>query len=174
METYSSDRVAKPRQRMLACHRFMNSSVLSKCLPLLFLPLGAALLMLLAALRWRTKSLIATPLLLLSLLGMPAISNLLMSSLEDHFPYLSNEECPHADAIFVFGGMLSLRSHKGGGIEWNEAAERFYRAVDLYKAGRADVLVLSGGPETYPGGPDEGGLLKKKQPSWVCPMAQLL
>jgi uncharacterized SAM-binding protein YcdF (DUF218 family) len=130
--------------------------------------------MLLAALRWRSKLLIATPLFLLSLFGMPAISNLLMSSLEDRFSYRSNNDCPRADAIFVFGGMLSLRSHQGGGIEWNEAAERFYRAIDLYKAGRANVLVLSGGPETYPGGPDEGELLKKKQRSWVCPTAQSL
>ena len=130
--------------------------------------------MLLAALRWRTKALIAAPLLLLWLFGVPVISDLLMRSLEDRFPHRSNDECPKSDAVFIFGGMLGLRAHVGGGIEWNEASERFYRAVDLYKAGKARVMVLSGGPESYDGGPDEGELLKKKQSRWAFPAAQLL
>jgi uncharacterized SAM-binding protein YcdF (DUF218 family) len=140
----------------------MNLPVLSKCIPLLFLPLGAALVMLLAALRWQRRTLIAAPLLLLWVFGSPAISDQLMRSLEDRFPYRSNEECPKSDAVFVFGGMLGLRDHLGAGIEWNEAAERFDRAAELYQAGTARVLVLSGGPERYYGGPDEGELLKKR------------
>jgi len=140
----------------------MNLPVLSKCVPLLFLPLGAALVMLLAALCWRRARLIVAPFLLLSLLGVPVISDRLMQSLEDRYPYRSNEQCPKADAVFVFGGMLGLRAHPGVGIGWNEAVERFDRAVELYKTGTARVLVLSGGAERYQNGTDEGELLKKK------------
>ena len=136
--------------------------------PLLFLPLGAALVLLLAALCSRKRSLIAAPFLLLALLGAPVISDRLMRSLEERFPYRSNQDCPKADAVFVFGGMLGLRAHSGGGIEWNDAAERFDRAVDLYQSGRASLLVLSGGAERYRGVPDEGELLKKKPSPWVC------
>jgi uncharacterized SAM-binding protein YcdF (DUF218 family) len=150
----------------------MGSSILSKCIPLFLLPLGAALVMLGAALRWRQKWLIVAPLLLLSLLGSPVVSDRLMWSLEDRFPYRANKDCPKADAVFVFGGMRGLRSHPGRAIEWNEAAERFYRAVDLYKTGAARVLVLSGGAELYEGGPDEGEVLKKKPLSWVSPPVQ--
>jgi len=148
--------------------------MLSKCVPLLFLPLGAVLVMLLAALRWRRKSLIVISLLLLWLFSAPPISDQLMRSLEDRFPYRSNEECPVADAVFVFGGMLGPRGHPRADIEWNEAAERFERAVDLYNAGKAPLLVLSGGPERYDGGPDEGELLKKKLLLWASPTAQSL
>jgi hypothetical protein len=65
----------------------VNLPLLSKCIPPLFLPLGAALVMLLVALRWPRKGLILTPLLLLSLLGAPAVSDLLMRSLEYKFFY---------------------------------------------------------------------------------------
>lgn len=147
----------------------MNSSFFSKCLPLLFLPLGAAVVMLLAALRWRSKALVAAPLLLLWLFGVPAISDVLMRSLEDRYPQRSNDKCPKADAVFIFGGMLSLRGQVGGSIEWNEASERFYRAVDIYRAGKADVLVFSGGPESY-----EGQLLKTKAISMGVPEGAII
>lgn len=130
--------------------------------------------MLLAALHWRRKTLLVMPLLLLSLLGAPVISDRLMWSLEDRYPYLSNKACPKADAVFVFGGMLGLRSHPDTGIEWNEAAERFVRAVELYKAGTARILVLSGGAEVYEGGPDEGELFKKKAIARGVPDSSIL
>ncbi len=137
-------------------------SALSKSIPLLLLPLGSAILILLATLRWRHRSLIAAALLILWLFGIPAFSDRLMSSLEDQFPYCSDETCPKADAIFVFGGMLSLRDHSGTVIAWNEAAERFDKAVNLYKTRRAPILILSGGPQRYKGGPDEGELLRAR------------
>jgi uncharacterized SAM-binding protein YcdF (DUF218 family) len=146
--------------------------VLSKLVPLLFLPLGAALVMLLAALCSRRRSLIAAPFLLLALLGAPVVSDHLMRSLEERFPYRSNKDCPKADAVFVFGGMFGLRAHPGGGVEWNEAAERFDRAIDLYQSGRAGVVVLSGGAQRYEGGPDEGELLKKKLYPWAYPIVR--
>jgi len=140
----------------------MSSLVLSKCLPILFLPLGLSLLLLAAALRWRLSVLIAIPFLNLWFFGTPAIADLLMASLEDRYRYRTVAECPEADATFVFGGMLGPRDRPGGGIAWNEAAERFDRAVAIMKAGRTRTLVLSGGPERYEGGTDEGELLKEE------------
>jgi uncharacterized SAM-binding protein YcdF (DUF218 family) len=142
----------------------MIFEVLFKCIPLFCLPLGVAIALLLAALRWpRNKLLVAAPLVLLWIFGTPVISDRLMSSLEDRYPYRSDQDCPRADAVFVFGGMLRLRDHPGAAaIPWNEAAERFDRAVDLYKSGAAQLLVLSGGAERYPGGPDEGEILKAR------------
>jgi uncharacterized SAM-binding protein YcdF (DUF218 family) len=140
----------------------MNSLVLNKCLPLIFLPLGLSLLVLAAALKWRLSVLIAIPFVNLWFFGTPAIADRLMSSLEDRYPYRTIAECPQADAAFVFGGMLGPRDHSGGGIAWNEASERFDRALAIVKAGRARTLVLSGGPQRYEGGPDEGDLLREE------------
>jgi uncharacterized SAM-binding protein YcdF (DUF218 family) len=140
----------------------MISLDLNKSLPLIFLPTGLSLLLIAAALRWQRRFLIAIPLLNLGLFGMPAIANLLMRSLEDHYAYRSIADCPQSDAVFVFGGMLGPRDRTDGGVAWNHAAERFDRAVGIMKAGKANMLILSGGAERYPGGTDEGEFLKEE------------
>jgi uncharacterized SAM-binding protein YcdF (DUF218 family) len=140
----------------------MISVDLNKSLPLIFLPVGLSLLLMGAALRWPRRILIAIPLLNLGLFGMPAIADLLMRSLEDHYAYRSIADCPESDAVFVFGGMLGPRDRTDGSIAWNLAVERFDRAVGIVKAGKAHILVLSGGSERYPGGSDEGELLKEE------------
>jgi uncharacterized SAM-binding protein YcdF (DUF218 family) len=134
--------------------------VLSKCLPFLLLPLGFALLVLLAAFRWRRGVLIAGPALILWLLGTPLVADRVMESLEDRYPFQGLSNCPKADAAFVFGGMLSVRDRQGEGIAWNEAAERFERALLLYNMQRIQFLVLSGGSRRYGNLPDEGDHLK--------------
>jgi uncharacterized SAM-binding protein YcdF (DUF218 family) len=85
-----------------------------------------------------------------------------MRSLEDRYPYRSVADCPQADAVFVFGGMLGPRDRTDGSIAWNEAAQRFDTAVRIIKAGKATTLVFSGGAIRYPGGSDEGELLKQE------------
>lgn len=132
----------------------------NKALPLIFLPVGASLLLLAAALKWPTRVLIAAPLLLLGILSAPIVADRLLRSLEDRYPYRSVADCPRADAVFVFGGMLGPRDRADGSIAWNQAAERFDRAIRIMNDGKAGVLVFSGGPARYEGGPDEGELLK--------------
>lgn len=134
----------------------------NKVLPLLFLPVGFSLLFLAAALRWRRRIFIAVPLVTLGLLGAPVLADRLMQSLEDRYPYRSVADCPQADAVFVFGGMLDPRDRADGSIAWNEAAERFDRAIRIMEAGKAGTLVFSGGPIRDAAGNDEGELLKQE------------
>lgn len=140
----------------------MLSPDLNKSLPLMILPLGLSLILLTAALRWTRRALIILPLIILGFLSTPAIANLLMASLENRFPYRSVADCPSADAVFVFGGMLGPRDRTDGSVAWNEAAERFERAARLMQGGKARTLVFSGGPTRYPSGGDEGDLLKQQ------------
>lgn len=148
--------------------------ILSKCLPILFLPLGLSLVFLMAAFRWRRRILIAVPGVTLWLLGTPVIANRLMGSLEDRYPYQALSKCPDADAVFVFGGMLSPRDRQGEGIAWNEAAERFERALLLFRTGRIGSLVLSGGSERYANVPDEGNYLKAEAIARGVPSSSVL
>jgi uncharacterized SAM-binding protein YcdF (DUF218 family) len=152
----------------------MTGLDLNKFLPFVILPLGFSVWMLVAALRWPRRILIVMPLLVLWLLGTPVTADKLMWSLEDRFPYRPMADCPKSDAVFVFGGMLGHRGHKDGGIPWNEAAERFDEAVRLVKAGRAGLLVLSGGPELYAGGPDEGEFLRNEAVERGVPEEQIV
>lgn len=139
----------------------MLSPDLNKTLPLLCLPVALSLALLMIALRWSRTLFIALTLLILVLFSSPAVADLLMGSLEDQYRYRPVAECPQSDAVFVFGGMLGPRDRTDGSIAWNEAAERFDRALQIVRAGKARVLVLSGGAERYPGG-DEGELLKQE------------
>jgi uncharacterized SAM-binding protein YcdF (DUF218 family) len=70
--------------------------------------------------------------------------------------------------------MLGPRDRPDGSIAWNEAAERFDRAIRIMKAGKAGVLVFSGGPIRYEGGSDEGELLKQEALSRGIPEQALL
>jgi uncharacterized SAM-binding protein YcdF (DUF218 family) len=152
----------------------MLSLHLSKTLPLILLPLGSALLMLAAALKWRRRILIAAPVAILGILSIPVTADHLLGSLEDRYPYRSVAGCPHADAVFVFGGMLGPRDRDDGSIAWNDAAERFDRAIRIMKVGKAGVLVFSGGAERYDDGPDEGEFLKQEAISRGVPEQKLL
>jgi uncharacterized SAM-binding protein YcdF (DUF218 family) len=134
----------------------------NKTLPLIFLPLGLSLLLLIAAIKWPRRIMIVAPLVILCVFGTPFWANFLMRSLEDQYPYRSVADCPQSDAVFVFGGMLGPRDRMDGSIAWNEAAQRFDTAIRIIKAERATTLVFSGGALRYPGGSDEGELLKQE------------
>jgi uncharacterized SAM-binding protein YcdF (DUF218 family) len=138
----------------------MPVSLLSKCLPILLMPFGASIILLVAALRWRRRLLVLFPALILYIFGVPVTADLVMRSLEDRYPHRSPAQCPPSDAIFVFGGMLSLRDYATVGPDWNDAADRFDKALSLYVAEKAPLVVFSGGPERYEGGPDEGEILR--------------
>ena len=50
-----------------------------------------------------------------------------------------------ADAIFALGGGVTGARDGGDRLEWGQSADRLIRAIDLFNAGRARVLVLSAG-----------------------------
>jgi uncharacterized SAM-binding protein YcdF (DUF218 family) len=140
----------------------MFVALLSKCLPILLMPLGASVILLLLGLRWRRRLLTVLSLLILYVFGAPVTADFVMRSLEDRYPHRSPTQCPQADGIFVFGGMLSLRGYATAGPDWNEAEDRFDKALSLYVGGKAPLIVFSGGAERFEGGPDEGDILRNE------------
>ena len=81
--------------------------------------------------------------------------------LEAAYPAFANEELPNADAIVVLGGGITGESRFGIGGDFNQAADRLWRAADLYRAGKAPIIVLSGGT-TLEGGLPEAPLMAEK------------
>jgi len=72
-------------------------------------------------------------------------SSWLMTPLEGRHPAFSPEELPAADVIVVLGGAIEGESRFGRGGDFNNAADRVFTAAELYNAGKAPVLLLSGG-----------------------------
>ncbi|MFL6415709.1 MAG: YdcF family protein [Bryobacteraceae bacterium] len=125
------------------------------------MPLGVSMLLLVvAALGSARRLFVLFPLMILYGFGVPVTADSVMRSLEDRYAHRNPADCPRADAIFVFGGMLTLRDYGTGNPEWNDAADRFEKALALYVSMKAPLVVFSGGPERYEGGPDEGEILR--------------
>jgi uncharacterized SAM-binding protein YcdF (DUF218 family) len=123
----------------------------SKLLPLFLDPLPLATVLLLCAFlfrkRWPTlcQGIYATAVLLLICLGCPTVSGWLIGSLEGIYPDQGAAAYPAAQAIVVLGGTINKPSklHRSSGII--DPSDRLLAASRLYHAGKAPLVILSGG-----------------------------
>jgi len=125
---------------------------LVKVVSLLVYPLSLCLLLLafaliLQRLRWAR---LGTAMLLLAtgwlyLCSTALFANFLMASLERDFVPRALSVVAPADAIVLLGGALRGDTHMGTLADLNDHADRLVHAAALYKAGKAPVLLLTGG-----------------------------
>jgi uncharacterized SAM-binding protein YcdF (DUF218 family) len=121
---------------------------LSKLLPLFVYPLGLACILLLSALASngnprRSKPYIILALVVLWLTSTNGISNLLARSLE--WRYIPPAEIPTGEVIVLLGGGTEPAAYPRSGVEINGAGDRVFYAAQLYKDGKAPLILLSGG-----------------------------
>ena len=128
--------------------------LLTKVLSLLVYPLslglGLLLLSVLSSMGGRRGFAWLMALLALVIMYVPSTefgSSWLMSPLEGRHPAFSPEELPTADVIVVLGGAMDGESKFGRDGDFNNAADRLFVAAELYNAGKAPVLLLSGGAQ---------------------------
>ncbi len=124
---------------------------LSKLLPALVFPPASTLLLLLAAaflrkIRPRLAGVFfSIAVICLYVLSTGMFADFLMRNLETRYPPARVESVPEADAIVVLGGYL----HSAGGqrrySEFMEAADRLWMGSRLYHAGKAPIILLTGG-----------------------------
>jgi len=115
-------------------------------------PLGASLTlgllaMVFAARRWRRWSIAsgALALIWLWLWSLPVCSSLLCGRLEGEFPPRPVQDLPKAQAIVVLGGAISGANAFRPLPDLSGSADRVWHAARLYHAGKAPLVVLSGG-----------------------------
>lgn len=122
---------------------------LSKLLPLFLYPLGLTSLLLLVGLiiAWKRPYLALFPmgmsLFILLIASNAWISSLLMQSLE--WQQIPQEELPEAEAIILLGGSTRVPTPPRQTIEITEAGDRVLYAAHLYKAGKAPLIIATGG-----------------------------
>ncbi len=121
---------------------------LSKFLPLLVYPVGLITILLLAALLtprrpgWQRASLLLA-LLLLILGGNRWVAAGLTYALERQ--HLPAEEIPPADAIVLLGGGTQSPFYPRPLVEVNSAGDRIIYAAWLYRQGKAEHILVTGG-----------------------------
>ncbi len=127
----------------------------SKILPLLLDPLVVAILLLLGSfLVWKRRPRVflityGTALILLVIGGCPAVERWLTDRLERQYPDLGVDSYPSAQAIVVLGGAIHMPStqHHASGII--DSSDRLLMALRLYHAGKAPLVVMSGGNNPF-------------------------
>jgi uncharacterized SAM-binding protein YcdF (DUF218 family) len=122
--------------------------ILSKLLPPLIYPLGLAIVLLAVALALKRRAAWRRAFIALALLALWAASNSwvaygLTRSLE--WRYLPPPEMPSAEAIVLLGGQANSPSYPRTTVEFDSSADRIIYAAWLYRQGKADHILLSGG-----------------------------
>lgn len=134
---------------------------LHKILPVLILPTGLIILLLLGGLLLRRRWPVWTALALFWLCSTPVLSDALMTLVEGRGPRLEAAEMPAADAIVVLGEGRDIAPGPAAVSEWTDG-DRFWGGVSLYRAGKAPLLVFTGGWAPWaPGAPPEGDVLMR-------------
>ena len=118
--------------------------MLREILPLFLMPTCVVLALLVVALRTRRRWPIVVALVLLLAASTPVVSNVLMRAVEGWRVRQVTSDAPNADAIVVLS--LSIRDvpGKSGAFEVDDF-DRFLGGFDLYKAGKAPLLIFPGG-----------------------------
>ncbi len=134
----------------------------NKILSLLFLPLGLSFLCLLAGLLLRNRFFVLLGMLLLLVFSMPLVSDFLIRSVEVGSGRVPLQRVGKADAIVVLSGMIVTVEGAPLG-EWGDAVDRFDGGIELFKAGKAPLLLFTRGQMPWqPDAVPEGELLAKR------------
>lgn len=122
---------------------------LSKLLPLFVYPIGLSCLLLIVALfrLWKhpgqASVCISVALAILLVAGNGRVATRLVRSLE--WQNLPPDPVPQAEAIVVLGGALKPQMPPRPWFDLSEASDRVLHGVQLYQAGKAPLLIFSGG-----------------------------
>ena len=127
------------------------SLFLSKVLSLFIHPLSLGLLLLLGAgaisfWGWRSGlGLAVLGLLVIWLPSTPLFSDWLQRTLESRYPPSRVEAAPRAGAIVILGGSVGAPRPPRVYPDLSGASDRVWHAARLYKAGKASLIIASGG-----------------------------
>jgi uncharacterized SAM-binding protein YcdF (DUF218 family) len=147
---------------------------LHKILPIFVLPVGITLILVLAGLLSQRRALIWGGLLVLWFSSTPLISNLMVRSIEGWDQRIQAIDAANGDAIVVLSGGRLIAPGAGGVSEWNDA-DRFYGGVELFRAGKAPLLIFTGGWTPWePKAKPEGEILIEYAKALGVPLENML
>jgi uncharacterized SAM-binding protein YcdF (DUF218 family) len=147
---------------------------LGKLLPVLVMPLGLAIVLVLVSLVRRRRGPAVAAVILLWLSSTPLVSNTLMRATEGGILPRRVADVPPAAAIVVLSGMVSWPPAATDVPEWGGAVERYLAGVALVRADKAPALVFTGGWRPgHSGGESEGDVLVARATADGVPRARI-
>ena len=136
--------------------------LLSKLLPLLVLPLGLALLLLLLGLIRRRRGPVLLAVVVLWLFSTGLVAQMLWRLVEWPWQRRAADHAPQADAIVVLSGGRHAAPGPARASEWHDP-DRFLAGVELFRAGRAPLLLFTGGQSPFQAGLAPEGELYRRE-----------
>ena len=152
----------------------MTLFYLSKLLPLFVLPVGITLIVLVSGIVLRRRWMLITAAAVLWLSSMPLVGGRLMGLIEGDSIRVPASAAPAVDAIIVLSTSRAVAPGPAKISEWTDA-DRFFAGVELYQAGRAPLIVFTGG--WLPGQPAdllEGNLLSQYAVALGVPVGSIV
>lgn len=129
---------------------------LSKFLPLLVLPIGITLFLIAAGVVFRRRWLLIVAGVFLWACSIPFVGNNLVRATESGAVRIAGAHAPTADAIVVLSGGRVVAPGPARISEWDDP-DRVFGGIELYQAGKAPLLIFTGGWFPYaPTAPQEG------------------
>lgn len=129
---------------------------LSKILPLMVLPIGIVIELLFMALLllWRGKRKSAAFFMVAAMsvlwcCSMPVVANTVLGKLEQRYPALALNEVPASDCIVLLGGAIEPIRPPRVDVNLLDAVDRISKTVSLYRAGKAGMVIVSGGNQPW-------------------------
>ena len=148
---------------------------LHKLLPLIVSPLGVVVLLLVVSVVCRRRVPGVLGLVVLLGFALPAAERAVWAGLESGYPYRPVEAVPTTGAIVVLSGMLDGTPTSDGTLsQWGEATDRFFAGLDLFRAGKAPVMIFTQGRLPWSGRALEGGMLARRAVSLGVPESQIM
>jgi uncharacterized SAM-binding protein YcdF (DUF218 family) len=134
-----------------------------KLLPLMLSPIALVLLLMVWSAFRRSRAAAILSVLLLYAASMPALSDRMFRALESQQLRMMPAAVEPTQAVVVLSGMLLNAPGEQGVVpEWGEATDRFFGALELYAAGKAPLLVFTGGLMPWQGQQEpEGQMLRR-------------
>lgn len=147
---------------------------LSKILPLFVLPIGITLLLLGFGIARRRRWPLIAAMAVLWLSSMPLVAGRLARALEEGATRLPVQGVGTADAIVVLSTGRVTAPGPEAVSEWTDA-DRFFAGVQLLRAGKAPLLVFTGGWSPWePNAPTEGDVMTEYATAIGIPKEQIV
>jgi uncharacterized SAM-binding protein YcdF (DUF218 family) len=129
---------------------------LSKILPLFVMPLGVSLALAIIALVLLRKGKLRTAaaFLLVSIVNLyvmstPFVGEWLYARVESNYPPVPMARVPNANCMIVLGGVVQAPAPPRIDIEFNDSVDRVHKAAELFHAGKAPYVIVTGGNQPW-------------------------
>lgn len=146
----------------------------SKLLPLIFSPLGLVIVLLLFFIFRKKIQFIYYAILSLFIFSNGITSNFLLRFIEHPWQRLNIERIDKAFAIVVLSSGRKIPLGNTKIIEWDDP-DRFFAGLELFKSGKGNKLIFTGGTNPYKSDlPPEGNIYLKEALEFGIPYENLL